>query len=96
MAMSTQQNQKEITLYLTQVLTGYEVIPANFGWHIHKGNVYCGELQYQGTKGWQGSALSRLAIELQQQLKEFAQSGYSMSYATTYSALPISKSTNAA
>lgn len=94
--MSTQQKQKEITLYLTQVLSGYEVIPANFGWHIHKGNEYCGELQYQGNKGWQGSALSHLPIELQQQLKKFAQSGYSMPYATTYNVSPTNKSINAA
>ena len=94
--MITQQKQKEITLYLTQVLSGYEVIPANFGWHIHKENSYCGKLQYQGNKGWQGSALSYLPIELQQQLKKFAQSGYSMPYATTYSVSPRSKSINAA
>jgi hypothetical protein len=76
--MSSQNNIEEISLYLTQTLTGYEVIPANFGWHIHKGNTYCGLLQY-GTKGWQGSALSYLSSELKEELKRFGQSGYSLS-----------------
>ena len=76
-----QQNLEEITLYLTQTLTGYEVIPANWGWHIHKGNTYCGNLEYQGTRGWQGSALSYLPTELKEQLKTFAESRSSISEA---------------
>ena len=75
--MSSQNNIEEITSYLTQTLTDYEVIPANFGWHIHKGNTYCGLLQY-GTKGWQGSALSYLSSELKEELKRFGQTGYSL------------------
>jgi hypothetical protein len=75
--MSSQNNLEEITSYLTQTLTDYEVIPANFGWHIHKGNTYCGLLQY-GTKGWQGTALSHLPSELKEELKRFGQSGYSL------------------
>jgi hypothetical protein len=75
--MSSQNNIEEITSYLTQTLTDYEVIPANFGWHIHKGNTYCGLLQY-GTKGWQGNALSYLSSELKENLKRFGQSGYSV------------------
>jgi hypothetical protein len=62
------------TLYLTQTLREYEVIPANCGWHIHQGNIYCGHLEYQKTKGWQGSALSHLPTELKEELKNFAQS----------------------
>jgi hypothetical protein len=73
--MTSRNNIEEITLYLTQALNGYEVIPANFGWHIHKGNTYCGLLQY-GTKGWHGSALSHLPSELKETLKRFGQSGY--------------------
>lgn len=70
--MNLQNNTNEITLYLTQTLTEYEVIPANFGWHIHKENRYWGLLQYQETKGWQGSAFNRLPTELKEQLKKFA------------------------
>lgn len=75
--MSSQNNIEELNLYLNQTLTEYEVIPANFGWHIHKENIYCGLLQY-GTKGWQGSALSYLSSELKEELKRFGQSGYSL------------------
>lgn len=72
--MNSQHNIHETTQYLNQTLTGYEVIPANFGWHIHKGNTYYGFLQYQGSKGWKGSAFSRLPCELKEQLKRFGQS----------------------
>ncbi len=75
--MSRQTNLEQITLHLTETLTGYEVIPANFGWHIHKGNTYCGLLQY-GIKGWQGNALSYLPSEVKEELKRFGQSGYSL------------------
>jgi hypothetical protein len=75
--MSSRKNIERITLYLTQTLTGHEVIPANFGWHIHKGNTYCGILQY-GTQGWQGSALTYLPSELKEELKRFGQVGYSL------------------
>lgn len=71
--MKLQQNQDVITLYLIQTLREYEVIPANWGWHIHQGDIYCGHLEYQETKGWQGSALSHLPNELKEQLRYFAQ-----------------------
>ena len=79
--MKTRQNLEQITLYLTQTLTEYEVIPATWGWHIHKKDMYCGLLEYQGTRGWQGSALSSLPTELREQLKKFTQSDYSMNEA---------------
>jgi hypothetical protein len=72
--MNSQHNIDETTQYLNQTLTGYEVIPANFGWHIHKGDTYYGLLQYQGTKGWKGSAFNQLPSELKEQLKRFGQS----------------------
>jgi hypothetical protein len=72
--MNSQHNIDETTQYLNQTLIGYEVIPANFGWHIHKGNTYYGLLQYQETKGWEGSAFSRLPSELKEQVKKFGQS----------------------
>jgi hypothetical protein len=75
--MSSRKNIEQITLFLTQTLTGYEVIPANFGWHIHKGNTYCGLLQY-GAKRWQGNALSYIPSELKEKLNRFGQSGYSL------------------
>jgi hypothetical protein len=70
--MQLKHNSEEVTLYLNETLAGYEVIPANWGWHIHKGNVYCGYLQYQGVAGWEGSALNYLPNELKEQLKKFA------------------------
>ena len=71
--MKTRNNLEEITLYLTQTLTEYEVIPATWGWHIHKGDMYCGNLEYQVTRGWQGRAFSSLPTELREQLKKFSQ-----------------------
>ncbi len=76
--MNSQHNIDETTQYLNQTLTGYEVIPANFGWHIHQGDTYHGLLEYQGTKGWKGGAFSCLPCELQEQLTRFGQSSYSM------------------
>ncbi|MBV8888024.1 MAG: hypothetical protein JO235_29065 [Chroococcidiopsidaceae cyanobacterium CP_BM_RX_35] len=76
--MELRQHQDETTLYLTQTLKEYEIVPATWGWHIHQGNVYCGHLGYQGIKGWQGTALSCLPNELKEQLTKFAQSGSSM------------------
>jgi len=67
--MKLQQTIDEITLYLTQNLAGYDVIPANWGWHIHKGDTYCGLLQYQRKKGWEGKALNSLPAEVREQLK---------------------------
>ncbi|PMB54114.1 hypothetical protein CEN39_00675 [Fischerella thermalis CCMEE 5201] len=64
---------EQILLYLNQALADYEVIPANFGWHIHKGDKYCGHLEYQEKKGWQGSALKRLPSKLVAELKKFSQ-----------------------
>ena len=62
----------EIECYLIQNLTGFEVIPANFGWHIHQGDTYYGILQYQETKGWQGDAFSQLPLDIKEQLKKLA------------------------
>jgi hypothetical protein len=76
--MSSLHNINEITLYLTQTLTGYDVIPANFGWHIHQGDTYCGLLEYQGTKGWQGNALNHLSADLKEQIKKFTSVNPSM------------------
>ncbi len=76
--MKLQPTLDPITSYLTQALAEYEVIPANFGWHIHKGDTYFGLLQYQKTKGWQGSAFSHLPREMKEQLKKFRQSDSSM------------------
>jgi hypothetical protein len=72
--MNSLDNIDETTQYLNQTLIGYEVIPANFGWHIHKGHTYYGLLQYQETTGWKGSAFSQLPCELKKQLKRFGQS----------------------
>lgn len=72
--MNSQHNINKTTQYLNQILIGYDVIPANFGWHIHKGDTYYGLLQYQETKGWEGSAFSYLPCELKEQLKRFDQS----------------------
>jgi hypothetical protein len=71
--MKIRHKLEQITLYLSQSLSGYEVIPANYGWHIHKGDIYCGMLQYQGRKGWHGKALSYLPAEVLEQLKRLAQ-----------------------
>lgn len=76
--MKIQPNIEEVTLYLSQTLSEYEVIPANWGWHIHKGDKYCGHLEYQITRGWQGSAFNCLPTKLKEQLKKFAQLGVSM------------------
>jgi len=70
MAMKIRQKIEQVNLYLTQELSGYVVIPANWGWHIHKGNTYCGLLHYQETKGWQGQALSYLPAEVREKLKK--------------------------
>ncbi|HEY9876518.1 MAG TPA: hypothetical protein V6D12_24035 [Candidatus Obscuribacterales bacterium] len=70
--MKIQHDIEQITAYLTQSLSGYEVIPANWGWHIHKEDTYCGLLQYQKTKGWQGKALSYLPSKVREQLNKLA------------------------
>lgn len=94
-AMSVHNNE-EITPFLTQILTEHEIIPANFGWHIHQGDTYCGLLQYTETKGWQGSALDGLPLELRQQLKKLTQSSFSMPYTTTYNVIPPTESVKVA
>jgi hypothetical protein len=81
-AMKPQHNLEQLTLYLTQTLSEYEVIPANWGWHIHKGNKYCGHLEYQRKKGWQGRAFHCLPNKLKEQLKNFAHSSYAIRSAT--------------
>jgi hypothetical protein len=78
--MKLQQKLDSTTIYLQETLVGYDVIPANFGWHIHKEDTYCGLLQYQGTKGWQGTALSYLPLEVREELKKFGQSDSSMPF----------------
>lgn len=70
--MRTRHTSDKLTEYLTQTLTGYEVIPANFGWHLHKGDIYCGVLEYQETRGWGGSAYSYLSSDLKEELKKYA------------------------
>ncbi|MEC4883014.1 MAG: hypothetical protein SAL70_17000 [Scytonema sp. PMC 1070.18] len=80
--MMSQIRLKEMTDYLTQTLVGYEVIPANFGWHIHFENRYCGRLEYQYNKGWRGNALNHQPSLIIKQLKKFNPSDYS-SYTTT-------------
>ncbi|HEY9740141.1 MAG TPA: hypothetical protein V6C90_06585 [Coleofasciculaceae cyanobacterium] len=71
--MKVRQNLTKLTSKLTQILDGYVVSPAIGGWHLHKGNVYCGQLQYRRVKGWQGSALRHLPSELLAQLKKITQ-----------------------
>ncbi|HEY9614059.1 hypothetical protein [Allocoleopsis sp.] len=71
--MKLKDNLDLTTSYLQETLVGYEIIPANFGWHIHKEDTYCGLLQYQETKGWQGTALTYLPLELREQLQRFDQ-----------------------
>lgn len=78
--MKLQQKLDSTTIYLQETLVGYDVIPANFGWHIHKEDTYCGLLQYQGAKGWQGTALSYLPLEVREELKKFGQSDSSMPF----------------
>jgi len=78
--MKLQQKLDSTTIYLQETLVGYDVIPANFGWHIHKEDTYCGLLQYKGTKGWQGTALSYLPLEVREELKKFGQSDSSMPF----------------
>ena len=68
----SRQTLEKLTQYLANSLSGYEVIPANWGWHIHKGDTYCGLLQYQKTKGWQGKALNYLPVEVRKQLQRLA------------------------
>lgn len=66
----SQQKVQEVTLFLNQTLAGYEVIPANFGWHIHSKDQYCGHLEYQETIGWQGDALNSLPQTVKTQLQK--------------------------
>jgi hypothetical protein len=78
--MILQHNLEEVTTYLQENLVGYEVIPANFGWHIHKQDTYYGLLEYQKTKGWYGKALSCLPLEVREKLKKFELSNSSMPF----------------
>jgi hypothetical protein len=78
--MNAQQKLDEITLYLTQALNGYEVIPAQWGWHIHKKDKYCGYLEYQDKKGWQGNAFNSLPSGIRKKLKQFALSSSPLTY----------------
>ena len=68
--MNIRKKIEQAHLYLTQNLCGYEVIPANWGWYIHKEGTYCGLLHYQQTRGWQGEALTYLPTEVREQLKK--------------------------
>lgn len=71
--MEIRQKIEQITLYLSGSIHGYEVISADWGWHIHKGDAYCGLLQYQVKKGCQGEALHHLPQEVLLQLKKLTQ-----------------------
>jgi hypothetical protein len=70
--MKLPKNFKQVTSKILSHLktAGYEISQATGVWHIHKGNIYCGNLQYKGAKGWQGSALRHLPGELLEQLQE--------------------------
>ncbi len=83
--MQPQHDLEKMTLYLTQILSDYEVIPANWGWHIHHGDKYCGHLEYQRKRGWQGPAFNRLPNSIKKQLKKIASTrvGFSVGSATT-------------
>ncbi|MFB2968636.1 hypothetical protein ACE1CD_06665 [Aerosakkonema sp. BLCC-F183] len=76
--MQLQHNLDSIDSYLAEALVGYDIIRANFGWHIHKGDTYCGLLQYQANEGWQGRALNQLPLEVQTHLQKFGQANSSM------------------
>ena len=71
--MELQHTLDPITNYVTQILAEYQVIPANFGWHIHQEDTYFGLLQYHETTGWEGEAFTHLPLEIQQNLKKFGQ-----------------------
>ncbi len=86
----SQNKLENMTLYLTQTLTGYEVIPANFGWHIHSEDNYCGLLEYREKLGWQGTALNYLPPTIVEKLKKFAQpdsSAYNMMLYNNFSSV---------
>lgn len=74
--MGLQKNLKQLTSIVVSSLkaAGYEISQATGSWHIHKGHIYCGSLQYKGAKGWQGSALNYLPNELLDQLKSITRS----------------------
>lgn len=74
--MKLRRNFKQLTSILVSCLkvAGYEISQATGGWHLHKGNIYCGNLQYSGARGWQGSALHHLPGELLDQLKKITRS----------------------
>lgn len=86
--MNSQHKLEEMTLYLTQTLTGYEVIPANFGWHIHLEDKYCGNLEYQENLGWRGTALYHIPPTLIEKLKNFVHSDSSVYNTMIYNHLP--------
>lgn len=77
-----QHSLKEMTLYLNQTLNEYEVIPANWGWHIHKGDIYCGSLEYQPTTGWQGTALNSFPKQLREQLNKSSPANFLLTAST--------------
>ncbi len=87
--MLSQYKLQDISLYLTETLAEYEVIPANFGWHIHKGDEYCGCLEYQDNTGWQGSALNYLPTELKERLESYTQLNSSVYQTNTYNNLRL-------
>jgi hypothetical protein len=69
--MKLRKNLKKISSTLVSLLrkAGYEISQATGGWHLHKGNIYYGNLHYQGERGFSGSALQHLPSELLEQLK---------------------------
>ena len=71
--MKIRQNLKQLTSTLAQVLPEYDVVQTAVGWHLHKANIYCGQLYYKKNRGWQGSAFLHLPHELKEQLKHLMQ-----------------------
>ena len=61
------------TLVISLRKAGYQIGQATTGWHLHKGNIYCGNLQYKGERGFSGSALQHLPSELIEQLQKITQ-----------------------
>jgi hypothetical protein len=72
--MKLTRNFKQLTSLLISNLqkAGYEINQATSGWHLHKGNIYYGSLQYKPVRGWQGSALHHLPQEVLEKLNKIS------------------------
>lgn len=70
--MKIKSSLKKISTKINSTLkqAGYEIRSTTGGWHLHKGNIYCGNLSFQPVRGWTGSALHHLPGELIDQLKK--------------------------